>query len=215
MLMVNRFNLGEKIMSLRMIGVAVLLGGVGFGATPYITTYQMMNAVDNLNASKFNQHVNYAKLSNNLSIQVMDEVEQLVDTKIEEKLGIEKDNVFYQMVSKAGHMAVKVSLKQVVTPDNVSMLINSGILSGGTTSVNTVIRNDADNSNNSMTKNHDDISLNYRYLNFDTFLVSVKNETYSTEVELYLEREGLIDWQLTNIKLNNMQLCNNFIDCDF
>ncbi len=176
--------------------VLVILTSAGLYSLPYVTLYEIKEAVEQNNSAKLRSYIDFESVRQDLKEQI----KTFLTTKMEI---LRKSNQFLELLGAdvAGRVADKMVDKvidTVVTPEGLDELIRGKIIAGQ------IVRGDA--------KQEDvqppEVSLHYESLS--RFVAEIKNKNDPTKkVNLILTRRGL-KWKLTaiNLPLEALQLPN-------
>ena len=174
--------------------ILIVLGGVGFYFTPYISFHNMRLTAENRDAVTLTDYIDYPSLKESLKVnlhaRMSGEAQGKQDKDPFEKMGEAIVSAFINPVVDA-----------FVTPESLSMMMRGYI-----PPVNKSERTSEKKSENASRKktSHDDpdIETTMYYESFNRFVVKVKNKDSAEDpVELIFRRDGVIYWKLSAIKL--------------
>lgn len=159
---------------------------VYLAASPYLTVYQIKQALAQNDAEALAQHINFPAVRQDVKLQI--------HYKIEQKLGkSDANNPMVQMLGNVflNNMADKL-LEHYITAEGIKQLMQ-GV---------DPTANHGSNKQQVHTSNSDAALSNAQsyYQSLDTFLVEVKTNQQGDLMTLRLSRTGLT-WQLTGIQL--------------
>lgn len=150
--------------------VALAAAAVYFGS-PYWTAYQMQQAAEAGDSAALAEHVDFARVRENLKPQVQGRVATEIDAAAGD------DEMLATLGGLAGGALADRAVDAYVTPDGLAKLMASaGAGEGGDT----------------------DVAFGYRGL--DHFGIVLTDRASGDATELVLERDG-IDWQVVEVNL--------------
>ncbi len=169
------------------IVVLLVLTAAGIYSLPYMTLYQIKEAIEQNNSAKLRAHIDFESVRQNLK----DQIKAFLATRME---AIQKTNQFLELlgVDLAGRLAdtmVDKLIDTIVTPEGLDELMRGRIIVGQIAS--------EDKKPESVPP--PDVSLHYN--SSSKFVAEITNKSDpSKKVELILTRRGL-EWKLTAINL--------------
>jgi hypothetical protein len=176
----------------------VILTSAGLYSLPYVTLYEIKQAVEQNNSEKLKSYIDFESVRRDLKEQI----KAFLTTKMEI---LRKGNQFFELLGGdvAGRLADKMVDKvidTVVTPQGLDELIRGKIIAGQ------IARDDAKQE----TAQPPEVTLHYESLS--KFVAEIKNKSDPAQkVKLILTRRGL-EWKLTaiNLPLEGLPLPNIF-----
>jgi hypothetical protein len=162
--------------------IAAFVGGGLLYASPYLTLYQMYQAVERRDAQSISDSVNFPALresiKDNLQAVVLRETAK-------------QNNPIMNLLGAAlGSTLLNPAIKKMVTPQGVMALLEGQHLQLGSGS-----------GTQSLPEKAADVDVNPRYESFNQFAVSVKPKGEDVPpVDLILSREGF-GWKVTGVRL--------------
>jgi hypothetical protein len=184
--------------SLKITGVAalftILLASIYF--SPYLTVYQMRNAIIDHDADAFSEHVNFAALKENLKGQLMAKMSTKINTKEI------KNNPFAALGSVMAAGIVGQIVETMVSPSGVMLMLDqakSEPIKPTTSPSEETALNPGGAEPTSPAK----YTLSYK--NWSTVLAHPKNDGDDNKGAFILKRDGLWSWKLSGIDLSAIQ----------
>jgi hypothetical protein len=162
--------------------IAAFFGGGLFYASPYLTLYQMYQAVEHRDAQAISSSVDFpalrASVKENLQSVVLKETAK-------------QNNPILNLIGAAlGSALADPVLDRMVTPEGVMALLEGQRLQAG-----------ANDGEQSLSQKVEKVDVNARYESFNQFVVGVKPKGEDVPpVDVVLSREGL-GWKITGVRL--------------
>jgi hypothetical protein len=162
--------------------IAAFVGGGLLYASPYLTLYQMYQAVERRDARAISNSVDFPALRESVK-------ENLQSVVL--KQTAKQNNPILNLIGAAlGSALADPVLDRLVTPEGVMALLEGQRLQAG-----------ADGGDRSLSEQAVQVDVNPRYESFDRFVVSVKPKGEDVPpVDVVLSREGL-GWKITGVRL--------------
>jgi hypothetical protein len=162
--------------------IAAFLGGGLLYASPYLTLYQMYQAVERGDAQTISNSVDFPALRESVK-------ENLQSVVL--KQTAKQNNPILNLIGAAlGSALADPILDRMVTPEGVMALLEGRRLQAG-----------ADGGDQSLSEKAAQVDVNPRYESFNRFVVSVKPKGEDVPpVDIVLSREGL-GWKITGVRL--------------
>jgi hypothetical protein len=161
--------------------IAAFLGGGLLYASPYLTLYQMYQAVEHRDAQGISNSVDFPALRESVK-------ENLQSVVLKETA--KQNNPILNLIGAAlGSALADPVLDRMVTPEGVMALLEGERLQAG------------DGGTQSLSEKAAQVDVNPRYESFNQFVVSVKPKGEDVPpVDVILSREGL-GWKITGVRL--------------
>jgi hypothetical protein len=166
--------------------LAAFVGGGAVYASPYLTLYQMYQAVKQNDAQSVASHVNFSALRESVKTNVQGLVSQEIS---------KQENPLMALIGSAvSGFVVDPLIDQIVTPEGVAALLEGQQLQFNSASQPQLSEKAAE------------VEVQPHYESFNQFVVSVKPKGESAmPVDLLLSREGL-GWKVTGVRLPQPQM---------
>lgn len=160
----------------------VLLCGGGLYATPYISLYQMYQAVEKHDVQALSQHIDFPALR--------ESVKSNVRAMVQQETAKANNSIIGMLGSVLGGVATDPIVDGLVTPDGVAALLEGQKLSVGNSGLSLPAMS-----------NQSKPEVTTQYRSWDQFAVSIKPTGTNTEpATLLLSRNGL-SWKLSGVEL--------------
>lgn len=169
------------------VGVSLILTSAGLYSLPYVTLYEIKEAVEHNNSAKLKAYIDFESVRRDLK----DQIRTFLATKLE---SVRKSNQVLELLGAdiAGRLADKMVDKVIdaaVTPEGLDELMRGKIIAGQITSEDKQPEG----------AQPPDVSLHYE--TWSKFVAEIKNKSEpNKKVKLILTRQGL-DWKLTAVSL--------------
>jgi hypothetical protein len=162
--------------------IAAFLGGGLLYASPYLTLYQIYQAVDHRDSQAISDSVDFPALRESVK-------ENLQSVVLKETA--KQNNPILNLIGAAlGKVMVNPVIDSMVTPEGVMALLEGQRLQSG-----------GNDGTQSLSKKAADVDVNARYESFNQFVVGVKPKGEDVPpVDVVLSREGL-GWKITGVRL--------------
>ncbi len=173
--------------------ILIVLGGVGFYFTPYISFHNMRLAAENRDAV-LSDYIDYASLKESLKVNLHARMSG-------EAQGKQDNDPFEKMGEAIVSAFINPVVDAFVTPESLSMMMR-GYIPPVNKSERTSEKKSENTSRKKTSQNDSDIETTMYYESLNRFVVKVKNKNSAEEpVELIFRRDGVIYWKLSAIKL--------------
>jgi hypothetical protein len=176
---------------------AFICGGALY-ASPYLTLYQMYQAVERRDTQGISSHVNFPALRESVKANLQTAVEQETQKQDNPLMGILGKILGGGVLNPV----IDTVIGTIVTPEGVAALLAGQRLQLG------------GSHEHQFSEKAASVDVNPHYESFNQFVVSVKPKGEDTEpVELILTREFL-DWKVSGVRLprDSARLTNSFFD---
>jgi Protein of unknown function (DUF2939) len=177
---------------------AFFCGGALY-ASPYLTLYQMYQAVEHHDTQGISNHVNFPALRESVKANLQSVVEQETQKQDNPLMGI----LGKILGSGVLNPVMDTAIGTIVTPEGVAALLEGQRLQLG-----------GGQEQAQFSEKAASVDVNPHYESFNQFVVSVKPKGEDTEpVELILSREFL-DWKVSGVRLprDSARLTNSFFN---
>jgi Protein of unknown function (DUF2939) len=162
--------------------IAAFLGGGLLYASPYLTLYQMYQAVERGDAQAISNSVDFPALR--------ESVKENLQSVVLEQTAKQNNPILNLIGAALGSALADPILDRMVTPEGVMGLLEGRRLQAG-----------ADGGDRSLSKQAAQVDVNSRYESFNEFVVSVKPKGEDVlPVDVVLSRAGL-GWKITGVRL--------------
>jgi hypothetical protein len=167
--------------------VSLILTSAGLYSLPYVTLYEIKEAVEHNNSGKLKAYIDFESVRRDLK----DQIRAFLATKLE---SVRKSNQVLELLGAdiAGRLADKMVDKVIdtaVTPEGLDELMRGKIIAGQITSEDKQPEG----------TQPPDVSLHYE--TWSKFVAEIRNKSEpNKKVKLILTRQGL-DWKLTAVSL--------------
>ena len=164
--------------------IAVCFVVVVAWSTPYISAYQIKQAVATGDSKSISEKVNFPALKENLKIKFT--------ASLNERMEELKDNPFAGMAQMMMMSLVNSMVDLYVSPSGLSLLFD-----GKKPNLDKKSKESEGQKNN---KSEDDLAVNYSYVSLNKFEITVSNKkSPSDKFSFFLNRDGIFNWQLVDI----------------
>jgi hypothetical protein len=177
-----------------LVGVIILLGSVGFYATPYLAYRNMRIAAENKDNETLNSYVDFKSLKESLKANLND--------KISREAGSKKDE---DAMDKLGAAIVSAFINPMVdafvTPDGLAMIVRGSIPDRKKTKHPAETKSENGAEKKSSHKDSE-IETSMYYENLNNFIVAFKQKSSAEDqVRLVFKRNGIVSWKLCAMDL--------------
>jgi hypothetical protein len=175
--------------------ILIVLGGVWFYFTPYISFHNMRLAAENRDAVTLSDYIDYPSLKESLKVNL----HAMMSGKSQ---GKKDTDPFDKMGEAIATAFINPVIDAFVTPENLSMMMR-GYIPPLNKSERTSEKKTENGTRKKTSHDDSDIETSMYYESFNRFVVKVKNKgSAENPVELIFRRDGVIYWKLSAIKLS-------------